>query len=379
MKYLFKISNIMNVLILTPDRVGSTLLQRLITIYMQFHEYNHPVINLHELTNGIIKYHSDVFNTEVLGKGSGNQWGYYQTLPEIRGLLESVDHYKTSRLALYHLTNRRDSLEHQIEFYRYLNDNFFIISARRENLLEHVLSWGINIYSKHLNVYSVQEKYDIFFDIYKNKITLDKENIFKYLDRYKQYLQWCDDHFDIGSYFYYEKHLAKIEEYILQLPIFNNQPQRLSWKDKFNIEFDDWNRFHYLAGDLSGLSAQLPGLLTDQTVTTMPKFELAIPQPRANFNNDDMQYMRKHSSNFIKTTQHLRELVHNKILVTGVPLKLQTMMEKKLVISNFDQCIEWYNEWVTLNNLGEIYSTDTINESALGELKTWHAPHLLIE
>lgn len=375
----------MNVLILTPDRVGSTLLQRLITIYMQFHEYDRPVINLHELTNGLIKYYSPTFNDEVLGKGTGDEWGYYQTLPEIRDLLKSVKHYKTSRLALYHIMNRQDSLEHQIEFYRYLNENFFIISARRENLLEHVLSWGINIYSKRLNVYSVEEKYDTFANIYKNKITLDKENIFKYLDRYKKYLQWCDDHFDVGSYFYYEKHLPKIEEYILQLPIFNNQTQRLTWKDKFDIEFDDWNRFHYLASDLSGLGHQLPApdqvpLLTDQR-TDMPKFELAVPEnvknPLTNLSNHDLQYMSKHGIKFFQARKHLQELVENKVLVTGVPLKLQTMIEKKLVISNFDQCVEWYNEWVTLNNLGEIYSEDTINESALDELKKWHAPHLL--
>ena len=35
----------MNVLILTPDAVGSTLLQRMLTIYMQFHDFNRPVIN----------------------------------------------------------------------------------------------------------------------------------------------------------------------------------------------------------------------------------------------------------------------------------------------------------------------------------------------
>ena len=56
----------MNVLILTPDAVGSTLLQRLITIYMQFHSYDRPVINLHELTNGLVKYHNEKFNQEVL-------------------------------------------------------------------------------------------------------------------------------------------------------------------------------------------------------------------------------------------------------------------------------------------------------------------------
>ena len=96
----------MNVLILTPDRVGSTLLQRLITIYMQFHEFDQPVINLHELTNGITKYYNPVFNAEVLGKSiEKGQYGYFQTLQEVTTLLDSVDHYKTSRLALYHIRN----------------------------------------------------------------------------------------------------------------------------------------------------------------------------------------------------------------------------------------------------------------------------------
>lgn len=66
----------MNVLVLTPDAVGSTLLQRLITVYMQFHEYDKPVINLHELTNGIINYYNQDFNRELLGKPPDREkWG----------------------------------------------------------------------------------------------------------------------------------------------------------------------------------------------------------------------------------------------------------------------------------------------------------------
>ena len=41
----------MNYLILTPDGVGSTILQRLLT--MAFYLEKHPVQNTHELTNGI--------------------------------------------------------------------------------------------------------------------------------------------------------------------------------------------------------------------------------------------------------------------------------------------------------------------------------------
>jgi hypothetical protein len=82
----------MNVLILTPDRVGSTLLQRLITVYMNAHEYDKPVINLHELTNGIDLYYSDVYNREVLGKPrNGKEWGYYQSLEEVVNNLSTLN------------------------------------------------------------------------------------------------------------------------------------------------------------------------------------------------------------------------------------------------------------------------------------------------
>ena len=76
----------MNVLILTPDAVGSTLLQRLITIYMQFYQFDQPVINLHELSNGLVKYYNTTFDQEVLGKKEGH-WGYHQSLEQIVGLL----------------------------------------------------------------------------------------------------------------------------------------------------------------------------------------------------------------------------------------------------------------------------------------------------
>jgi hypothetical protein len=62
----------MNVLILTPDAVGSTLLQRMLTIYMQFHDFGRPVINLNELSNGLIKYYSPEFGRELVSSNNVN-------------------------------------------------------------------------------------------------------------------------------------------------------------------------------------------------------------------------------------------------------------------------------------------------------------------
>jgi hypothetical protein len=370
----------MNVLILTPDRVGSTLLQRLITVYMQSHRYDRPVINLHELTNGLMKYYSPVFNREVLGKPTDRPWGYYQKLEEIIEHLHSTDHYKTARLAHYHIVNRQDSMSAQVPFYQYLNDNFFIISAQRKNLLEHALSWGIHGHSKKLNVYTHQEKIDTFANIYQNRITIDVNVMIAYLNKYVNYLQWVENHFTVNSYFEYETHLPKIEEYILGLDIFNGQ-QTKSWNDTFGIEFQDWNRLHYLVSDISGISAQLPGpdnlQLAFDSTDQLDSIDLApVITKNEIFNSlstSDRQFVRQNSSKYITSYKAIDELVQDKILVTGVPIKLQTMMEKRQLIRNFDQCAEAYNQWVKESGVGDLYTDADIKKIAINEISTWHS------
>ena len=370
----------MNVLILTPDRVGSTLLQRLITVYMQSHTYDQPVINLHELTNGLMKYYSPVFNSEVLGKPTDRPWGYYQTLDEILEHLHSTDHYKTARLAHYHIINRQDSMSAQVPFYQYLNDNFFIISAQRKNLLEHALSWGIHGHSKKLNVYTHQEKIDTFANIYQNRITIDVNVMIAYLNKYVNYLQWVENHFTVNSYFEYETHLPKIEEYILGLDIFNGQ-QTKSWNDTFGIEFQDWNRCHYLVSDISGISAQLPApdnlQLTFDSTDQLDSIDLAPVITKHDIFNSlgagDQQFVRQNASKYINSYKAIDELVQHKILVTGVPIKLQTMMEKRQLIRNFDQCAEAYNQWVKESGVGDLYTDADIKKIAINEISTWHS------
>jgi hypothetical protein len=374
----------MNVLVLTPDRVGSTLLQRLITIYMQFHEFDQPVINLHELTNGIIRYYSPVFQAEVLGKGNDkSQWGYHQSLNEVTELLSSVPHYKTSRLAMYHIRNRKDAMDQQVPFYQYINDNFFIISARRENLLEHALSWCIFVSTRHLNVYSHQEKFNIFADVYRHGVTVDKINLYKYLDDYVEYLAWTDRHFHVNSYFDYDSHIHDMERYILSLPIFNNQPTKLCWQDKFDITLNDWNRCHYLCSDMSKIGLQLTAenklLLADhrpkESVLSSPA--LSIKDAIASLTKKDQLFMRDHALKYKRAHLALDELVQHKILVTGVPIKLQTMVEKRLMIQNFDEVVTWYNQWVLEHGVGQTYSDQDIVKQAEREMLHFHDVDLL--
>ena len=375
----------MNVLILTPDRVGSSLLQRLVTVYMNFHDFDQPVINLHELSNGLIKYYSPVFNKEVLGKPTDRSWGYYQSLNSIAEMLNSVDHYKTSRLAHYHIKRRADSLEQQIPFYNYLNENFFIIQARRKNLLEHALSWCIFNETKKLNVYSHAEKVQTLGALYRERITVDTGTMINYLFIYKEYLEWVDRHFVVSSHFEYEQHLPEIEKYILNLGIFRNQPKKISWGENFGIEFKQWNRCHYLLSDLSGISQQLPApenqlQLEYQSCNTADIQLRSIAQSdiALSLGSADQQYLLEHGKNYKTVSNAIDDLVKHKVLTTPIPIKLNTLLEKKLLIKNWDECVSTYNRWMTdphskICGLGPVYNESDIDQQVEKEIDHWHS------
>ena len=418
----------MNVLILTPDAVGSTLLQRLITIYMQFHHYDRPVINLHELTNGLVKYHNEYFEQEILGK-KVEGWGYHQSLEQIVQLLSSVDHYKTSRLAHYHIRNRQDPIADQISFYQYLNDNFYIISCRRHNLFEHALSWCISKVTKKLNVYSSDEKIDSFFECYKDGIDLDPNSLIQTLNAYKEYIIWTNNHFNVANYFYYEEHLPQIEKYILNLPIFAQQAKKLTWLDNFNMNFDQWNLCRYLGSDLGTLALDQPEkfkLLADDATSTKishseiefvkayhqvsdpswPKIstikeyknlpavvrdeventhkvslantdkfsvKIQLSQPMVEWLPESHQkFLNHHKKTYDQSMESIYQMVTKGILVSNPPIKKQTLAEKKHMIKNYQHLLTVYNRWIEQNpDLGRPLDNDTLDQFADMERFRW--------
>jgi len=399
----------MNVLILTPDRVGSTLLQRLITIYMLRRDFGRPVINLHELTNGIIKYYNPTVNQEVLGKDLTLDIGYLQSLPEIVDLLKSVDHYKTSRLAHYHLERRNDSRSDQLGFYEYLNRNFYIISCRRQNLLEHALSWGITSFSKRLNVYTTAEKINCYQDVYKNGIQIEHDSFVNYLDRYVRYINWTDTYFDVQSYFDYETHMPDIEKYILNLEFMSGHEHN-TWQDMFGQSFSDWNACHRMLPNLllhdrsavdgiktipvnvNEISKETYNLLRgqdwprtwrDPSTAVMPHIQQEI---HTRFNvrsvtvtDSEYNFLSNNLSVYQDTAEQIENLTKLGFLVTGVPVKLQTLHEKKQVVRNFDQTVEWYNAWVEKTGQGKPYTDTQITQGIQTENAHWDSVLKLIK
>jgi hypothetical protein len=339
-----------NILILTPDRVGSTLLQRLATVYANINENHDPLtINLHELTNGIAMYHNETFNRSVLGKKEG-AWGYHQSLSTVVDLLKNCGHDVTSRLAYYHIKNRKDSLADQLAFYEYLNDNFYIIAAKRRNLFEHAMSWCISVESKRLNVYSHEEKYQVFENMHRYGITVQQENMEKYLHQYQEYLDWIDSHFRVNSYFEYERDLDNIENFILNQNIFKTHDRPLNWQDRFGISWLDWNRMHYL---------------------------LSLVMFDYDFSDEEKQFMKDNLELYSACRVQIQDLQDSGVLVSGIPIKLHTLKEKAKLIHNIADCLTHYNRWVAVNQpLQAIgYEPETLNRAAELEYNKWKSPN----
>jgi hypothetical protein len=395
----------MNVLILTPDAVGSTLLQRMLTIYMQFHDFGRPVINMHELTNGLAKYYSPEFGREIVSKKTLQNWGYHQTLQQVVELLGSVDHYKTSRLAHYHIRQRGDTMEQQAPFYRYLNENFYVIACRRANVFEHALSMTLNTITKKLNVYNAYEKIDTFYEIYKSGITLDPVVFTNHLRSYKQYVDWSDQHFNIGSYFNYEQDIPRLEQYILDLPVFSKQSNLVTWDKNFGISFNDWNKMHYARSDLTNID------FGNQLENSMPKnietvkqyqentpahwstmFSTADPDTslapirqqytQSQINQDGIvpwlsqekqQLLAPYKTGYNLAQGTINQMIDLGIIINGPPIKKQTLNEKRKTIKNFDALIEIHNRWAKHNSdIASVIDTESILEKSRSESNFWN-------
>ncbi len=351
----------MNILILTPDSVGSTLLQRVLTVHMDG-KFDKPVINLHELSNGIVKYHSDVFNQDVLGKG--NDWGYWQSLPEATKLLKSADHYVTSRLAHYHLVKRNDSMPEQTDFYRYLDENFYIISCRRKSVFEHALSRCIVGVSNKSNVYSHDEKIDTASNLVKNKITVPAETLTSHLDAYKSYIKWADTYFNIRSVFVYEDHMPNIEGFIHGLDCFGTKKLN-TWEQISDLSWKDWNRCHRLISDINSL----PDVKLLEHIGQDTSMLLTIAK---NLPTVEQKFLATTLTPYTKSILKIDKLVKDRVLVTSVPIKMQTLIEKRMMIKNFNECAVTYNEWAEKNDYPVIKDSQEIADQAYDELKNWY-------
>ena len=73
----------------------------------------------------------------------------------------------------------------------------------------------------------------------------------------------------------------------------------------------------------------------------------------------------------IKLYQYQSQLIKYKKLVNRIPLKMNTLANKKSRILNFDETIDVYNQWAKNTNLYSLIDNATIQELISKEAKRY--------
>lgn len=382
----------MNILLLGPSNVGSTLLQQLLGICMSKKGFGKPIINIPDLTAGVFQLAKNaLLNRDVIEvKGGFHSNTTTQTVSEIIEILSSADHYIITRLEEEDVNRMGWSLSDQQMLYNYLGQNFYIIECGRRNLLEYLLS---RTYQKTVSRLKSNK--------YSEQYTIAEETVIRNCNKYKNFKEWCAIYFDPHVYFYYED-VDNIEEFILNLDFMRENNPHGTWKDMFGIGFSEFNTYHNMLKDRKSA-------IDDSKI--LYNINVADPYFRLKYNElkgsdwpdiDDIQpdipqeiindlsiwevlgqksikvsiaaanFLNNYRSAYLHTINELQSLKGAGLSGYRILQKSQTFYEKRAAVRNFDQVLEWYNAWVKQNKIGEVYTCDkllalTIREEKVSE------------
>jgi DNA mismatch repair ATPase MutL len=118
---------------------------------------------------------------------------------------------------------------------------------------------------------------------------------------------------------------------------------------------------------------QLPVTVKDEIANVVTTQKIALPQV-INTTREIAEFLDTNLPIYRNTSMQLESLITDGFLVTSIPIKLQSLREKKDIVKNFNQCIVWYNEWVDKNQFGNKYSESTLNEISKQEEQKLQLP-----
>ncbi len=287
----------MNYLILTPDGVGSTILQRLLT--MAFHLEKHPVQNTHELTDGIELQEGIVIKNYELK--------YSQSLDEIANIIQKQEQITlVSRLAKYHLDNRKDPATDCQDFYKFLNTHFERkIMCVRENIFEYAMSWSIRNGSGLNNLYDKEDR-----DIVSQVTEVDEDYFLMKCQQYVKYIEWVENNFPEVEKVSYESMVKDSDAVMQKLTGYAN-----TFTDKIGLP-------------LSSLLANEYNFLKNRSENSLSKQELKA---------------------LVRYKQTCTDMLNKKITI-NVPLKSTTLTDKKNQVKNFDVCLDKFYTFARNHN-----------------------------
>ena len=292
----------MNYLILTPDGVGSTILQRILTMCLYLE--GEKVTNTHELTNGLeLKNGLAVKNFDLK---------YTQNISQILDILKqsSADTILVSRLAKYHLDSRNDKTSDQQYFYNFLNNHFDrIIMCVRENIFEYAMSWSIRKKSGVLNVYDKDDRHKVL-----QVSEVDESYFIKKCQDYVKYQNWIETNFPNIQQISYEDMLMNGDGVMEDLTGYKN-----TFTNQFGI-----------------------------TLNSIIKKEYSFLQSIAK--NESADHLSKEEARGLARYRRTSKEMLKKNIMFHLPFKNTTLTDKKNQIKNFNSCLDKFYTFAKNHN-----------------------------
>ena len=319
-----------NYLILTPDGVGSTYLQRALTVYLQFAGLDYW--NTHELLNGLGNNNGSLYKDFSIG--------HSQPLEEICNLLLVTGNLLVSRVANYYVDYRRNELGNNEDydiFYKECKRKFNTVLFCERDPFEYALSWSIRDKSKKLNVYSVNERITAHGINVAQEIDLDYFQ--KKLAQYIRYEYWASENFNVTKKVNYNDLHNNVD-----LTMQNITGLTHSIEEKIGISLQDYSRYMYL----SSLYLQ----------TNDPKY----------VNGNCIKQLESMCALYSK----IDNLHSTQRLPTTMPLKMNTLVDKRSRVTNFNQAVDTYNAWASKSNRYKEVTDESINKKIKQEQQIYN-------
>lgn len=300
----------MNYLVLTNDGIGSSYLQRSLTLYLNSAGIEYW--NTHELLNGVACNNGNIYK----------QWRdnnfELQPVNEIITCLNESTNNIVSRVGLHWAHERNDIST----LYPILRSKYNKILMCKRDPFEYALSWAIRSSEGIGNLYRVDKKrslslnYDVDMDFFKTK-----------LEEYHKYIYWTMDNFNTQEVYYNDLQI-NIDDMMQKITGLDH-----SVEDKFGISLQNYSRVRYLAS--TGV------------------------------------YEKEHTQSAVALKNFENRLKVNKQLPKGMPIKLYTLDDKRKRIDNFTECVNVFNNWAAGKNEYDTITSTILEERIYNENKIY--------
>lgn len=294
----------MNYLVLTPEGVGSTYLQTAITLYLNSAGYKY--YNTHELLTGVSVYNNALIKDPV---------EYEQTLEQLCELIQNNAAPTVSRIAMLHVRGRQTELGDQDyrELYKTCNHNYPKKLYCVRDPFEYALSWSIRNITKEANIFEIKHRTLHHNDA--QTLDIDTNFFIDKLNEFKDYEYWVLENFPDAIPIEYDelhKDVDSVLEKVIDVPS--------SIKDRWDISLQDYSKVRYCVNKYS--QTQDPVFLFDKSLG--PKV--------------------------VALHKYICTLVDKKQLYSAIPIKMNTLKDKRRRVNNFDTSLELYNSWAKDTN-----------------------------